>query len=151
MNDVTLIGNLTSDPELRFTPSGRAVANFGFAVNRSYTDKNGSKVEKPTYFQVSVWSDMAENVASSLNKGNRVIIQGYLETEDWTDREGNKRTSIRITANEIAPSLRWATAQVTRQSGSQSNGAASAAPSASDPYAVDQSHFGAPSGGNEPF
>ena len=147
MNDVTFIGNLTNDPELRFTPSGRAVANFGFAVNRSYTDKNGNKVEKPTYFQVSVWGDMAENVAGSLRKGNRAMIQGYLETEEWTDREGGKRTSIRITANEVAPSLRWATAQVTRTGSPNAAGA----PAAPDAYATDQGHFGAPSGGDEPF
>jgi single-strand DNA-binding protein len=148
LNDVTFIGNLTNDPELRFTPGGRAVANFGFAVNRSYTDKAGNKVEKPTYFQVSVWGDMAENVANSLRKGNRALIQGYLETEDWNDREGNKRTTVRITANEVAPSLRWATAQVTR-TGSPSS--APGAPTPPDAYATDQGHFGAPADGDEPF
>jgi single-strand DNA-binding protein len=150
LNDVTFIGNLTNDPELRFTPGGRAVANFGFAVNRSYTDKAGNKVEKPTYFQVSVWGDMAENVAGSLHKGNRAMIQGYLETEDWNDREGNKRTTVRITANEVAPSLRWATAQVSRTSGSGS-GSAPGAPTPSDTYAADQGHFGAPASTDEPF
>jgi single-strand DNA-binding protein len=149
LNEVTLTGNLTNDPELRFTPSGTAVANFGFAVNRQYTDKNGNKVEKPTYYQVSVWREMAENVANTLRKGNRAMIQGYLEMEDWTDREGNKRTSVRITANEVAASLRWATAQVSRTASTSAPGA----PAPSDTYAADQGHFGAPApaGGDEPF
>jgi single-strand DNA-binding protein len=146
----TFEGNLTEDPELRFTPGGLPVANFRMASNRQITNKDGSKTEKTIYFTVTVWREQAEYVASSLRKGNRVIVVGYLETEEWVDRDGNKRTTLRITANEVAASLRWATAQLTRAASSGTS-SAPGAPTPPNPYDADQNHFGAPSGGDEPF
>jgi single-strand DNA-binding protein len=138
MNDVTFVGNTMGEPELRFTASGRPVVNLPLAVNRSYTKASGEKVETMTKYQVSVWGDQAENIAESVPKGARVIVTGYLEMEDWVDRDGNTRTTPRITASEVALSLRWArVGQVSKVSGG--SGGASA-PSA----APDQGHFGTP-------
>ncbi|MDE0928301.1 MAG: single-stranded DNA-binding protein [Acidimicrobiales bacterium] len=109
-NTVTVIGNITRDPELRFTPSGAAVANFGLAWNRR--TKSGEDIT--SFFDVTCWSELGENVAESLTKGNRVIVYGRLEQRSWENQEGERRSKVEIIADEVAPSLRWATAEVTR-------------------------------------
>lgn len=113
-NSVTVVGNLTREPELRYTPSGAAVAKFGLAVNRSYNNRNGDKVEQTDFFDVTAWRDLGENVAESLSVGSRVIVTGRLQQDRWENDGGEKRSKIYIVADEIGPSLRWATASVTK-------------------------------------
>jgi single-strand DNA-binding protein len=107
------VGNLTRDPELRFTTGGRGVASFGLAVSRRY-QQNGEWQEQTSYFNIVAWGQMGENAAATLTKGMRVLVTGRLEQREYTTREGDKRTAIEINADEIGPSLRWATAQVER-------------------------------------
>jgi single-strand DNA-binding protein len=117
-NSVTLIGNLVDDPELRFTPSGVAMAKLRFAVNRRY-QRNGEWQEDTSFFGGTLWRDAAENAAESLQKGMRVIITGRLEQRSWETQEGDKRSIVEIAVDEIGPSLRWATASVTKTARSQ--------------------------------
>jgi single-strand DNA-binding protein len=113
---VTLVGNLVDDPELRFTPSGAAVANFRVASTpRTYDRQSGEwKDGESLFLSCSVWRQAAENVAESLQRGMRVIVQGRLKSRSYDDREGNKRTVFEIDVDEVGPSLRSATAKVTR-------------------------------------
>lgn len=113
-NSVTLVGNLVDDPELRFTPSGVAMAKVRFAVNRRYQDRNQEWQEETSFFGGTCWREMAENVAESLQKGGRVIVTGRLEQRSWETQEGDKRSIVEVRIDEIGPSLRWATANVTR-------------------------------------
>ena len=112
-NSITLVGNLTKDPELRFTTGGRGVASFGLAVNRRY-QVNGEWQDQTSYFNIVAWGQLGENVASSLTKGMRVVVSGRLEQREYQNREGEKRSTIEINADEVGPSLRWATASVER-------------------------------------
>jgi single-strand DNA-binding protein len=112
-NNVTLIGNITRDPELRFTPSGQATATFGLAVNRRWQNRQTNDWEEATsFFDVVCWREMAENASESLTRGSRVIVTGRLEQRSWESQEGDKRSKIEVVADEIGPSLRWATAEV---------------------------------------
>jgi single-strand DNA-binding protein len=114
-NHVTLIGNATRDPELRFIPSGAAVANFGLAVNRRWKNQQTDEWEEEVaFFDVTCWRDLAENVAESITKGARVIVTGRLTTRSWETDAGEKRTKVEVLADEVGPSLRWATAEVSR-------------------------------------
>lgn len=117
-NSVTLIGNLVDDPELRFTPSGVAMAKLRFAVNRRY-QRNGEWQEDTSFFGGTLWRDAAENAAESLQKGMRVIITGRLEQRNWETQEGDKRSIVEIAIDEIGPSLRWATASITKTARTQ--------------------------------
>ena len=114
---ITIIGNLTADPELRFTPSGAAVASFTVASTpRTFDRQAGEWKDGETLFmRCSIWRDAAENVAESLTKGTRVIVQGRLVQRSYTTREGENRTVVEMQVDEIGPSLRYAKAQVTRQ------------------------------------
>jgi len=115
-NSVTLVGNLTEDPELRYTSQGTAVTNFRIAVNRRIKDAATGewKDGDASYFRVNCWRDLAEHVADSLRKGTRVLVTGTLKMREWETQEGEKRTAVEIEATECGPSLRWATAQVQR-------------------------------------
>lgn len=114
-NSVTIAGNVTRDPELRFTASGQATATFGVAVNRRWQNRQSSEWEEATsYFNVVCWRELAENVAESLHKGSRVLVTGRLEQRSWEDQAGAKKSVVEIVAEEVGPSLRWASAQVTR-------------------------------------
>ncbi|MGB3411669.1 MAG: single-stranded DNA-binding protein [Microthrixaceae bacterium] len=114
-NTVELIGNITRDPELRFTPSGAAVATFGLAVNRRWRNQQTNEWEEQTsFFDIVCWREMAENVAESLTKGSRVIVTGRLDQRSWETDQGDKRSKVEVVADEVGPSLRWATAQVTK-------------------------------------
>jgi single-strand DNA-binding protein len=113
-NTVTVVGNVTRDPELRFTASGQAVATFGLAVNRSWKNRNDEWEESTSFFDVTCWAQMAENVAESIPKGARVVVTGRLDQRSWETQEGDKRSKVEIVADEIGPSLRWATAQVVK-------------------------------------
>ena len=125
-NTVTLVGNVTDDPELRFTPSGAAVANFTVAVNRRYKNADGQWEDKlDGFFRCNCWRDMAEHVAESLTKGTRIVVTGRLQQRSWEDQDGGKRSAIEIQVDEVGPSLRWATATVQkteRTSGPRSGG-----------------------------
>jgi single-strand DNA-binding protein len=112
-NSITLVGNLTRDPEIRFTATGRAVASFGIAVGRRY-QVNGEWQEQTSYFNVTAWGQLGENAAATFTKGTRVVVTGRLEQREYTSREGEKRTAIDVIADELGPSLRWAAATVVR-------------------------------------
>lgn len=121
---ITIIGNLTGDPELRFTPSGAAVANFTVASTpRAYDKQSGEWKDGDTLFLgCSVWRQAAENVAESLTRGMRVIVHGRLKQRSYDDRDGNKRTVFEIDVDEVGPSLKSATAKVTKATRSTSTG-----------------------------
>ncbi|MBW1639262.1 single-stranded DNA-binding protein [Microbacterium resistens] len=113
---ITVVGNLTADPELRYTQNGLPVANFTIASTPRTFDKatNSYKDGDALFLRASVWREFAEHVAGSLTKGMRVVAQGRLRQRSYQDREGNNRTAIELEVDEIGPSLRYATAQVTR-------------------------------------
>jgi len=171
---ITVVGNLVDDPELRFTPSGAAVANFRMASTpRTYDRQTGEWKDGETlWLGCSVWRQAAENVAESLTKGTRVVVQGRLKSRQYETREGEKRTVFEIDVDEIGPSLRSATAKVTKASrsgtggggwsgGSDSSGSAggpSAGAGGNDPWASQPSQSGSSgvspagsSGGNDPW
>lgn len=125
-NTTTLVGNLTRDIELRYTANGRGVASFGLAVSRRY-QVNGEWQEQTSFFNVSAWGDVGENAAASLSKGTRAVVVGRLEQREYTTREGEKRTAVEIVADEVSPSLKWATAQVERTTRSTTEAEAEAA------------------------
>jgi single-strand DNA-binding protein len=106
-NQVTLSGNLTDDPELRFTPSGVAVANFRLAVDQRVWDTDGWKDGEPSYFRVSVWRDQAEHVSRSLHKGARCVVVGRLKSRSWETPEGQRRSTVEVDAEEVGMSLRF--------------------------------------------
>jgi single-strand DNA-binding protein len=114
-NQVTIVGNLTDDPELRYTPAGAAVATFNVAVNRRTRDENGQwKDGETSFFRCNVWRQQAENVAESLNKGSRAIVIGRLRQRSWETPEGQKRTVVEIEVESVGPSLEWAKAAVSK-------------------------------------
>ena len=113
-NKVILLGNLTRDPELRYTPSGQAVVKFGIAVNRFYVNRNGEKVEQTDFFNVNAWRSVAVNVAESLTTGARVLVTGRLQARNWETEDGAKRSAVEIEAEEVAASLRFATVAITK-------------------------------------
>ncbi|HET9542229.1 MAG TPA: single-stranded DNA-binding protein [Acidimicrobiales bacterium] len=113
-NTVTIVGNATREPELRFTASGQAVATFGVAVNRRWQNRNNEWEESTSFFDVTCWAQLAENVAESVPKGGRVVVTGRLDQRSWETQEGDKRSKVEIVADDVAPSLRWATAQITK-------------------------------------
>lgn len=113
-SSVTLVGNITREPELRFTASGLATASFGLAVNRRHKDRNDEWQEQTSFFNVVCWREMAENATESLAKGSRIIVTGRLEQRSWETPEGDKRSKVEIIADAVGPDLRWATAAVTR-------------------------------------
>lgn len=152
---ITLVGNLVADPELRFTPSGAAVANFRVASTPRTFDRQTSEWRdgEAMFLDCAVWRQAAENVAESLTKGMRVILQGRLKARRFEDQQGQNRTVFEIDVDEIGPALRYATAKVTRNApggggggggfSRQSSGggewSAPAAPKTADPWAQNQS------------
>ena len=132
-NNVVIVGNVTRDPELRFIPSGIPVTSFGLAWNQR-SSQGGE--DKAHYFEVTCWRDLAENVAESISRGSRVVVYGRLDWRSWQNEDGEKRETVQIVADEVSPSLRWATAEVTKTdrradggSGGGGDGGGSAAPS----------------------
>ena len=151
-NSVTMVGNCTRDPELRFTSSGQAVATFGLAVNRRWQNRQTNEWEEQvSFFDVTCWQQMAENVAESITKGTRVVVNGRLDQRSWETQDGDKRTKVEIVADEVAPSLRYATAQVVRNErregfdgGGNSGGGGGSRPAPNDPpagYDMDEEPF----------
>ncbi|MDH4171771.1 MAG: single-stranded DNA-binding protein [Acidimicrobiia bacterium] len=109
-NTVTVVGNVTRDPELRFTANGAAVASFGLAWNRKGQDGE----ETVSFFDVTCWRQLAENVSESITKGSRVVVYGRLDQRSWETQDGDRRSKVEIIADDVAPSLKWATASITR-------------------------------------
>lgn len=120
---ITLIGNLTADPELRFTPSGAAVASFTVASTPRVFDRQANEWRDgdAMFLNCSVWRQYAENVAESLQRGSRVIVHGRLKSRSYETREGERRTVFEVDVEEVGPALRYATAKVTRTSGGGSS------------------------------
>ena len=118
-NQVVIVGNLTRDPELRYTPNGAALVKFGVAVSRrAKDDATGQwKDVETNFFNVTAWRTLAENVAETLTQGSRVVVVGRLRTNQWETQEGEKRSTIEIEAEEVGPSLKWATAKLEKQGG----------------------------------
>ncbi len=144
-NTVTLVGNVTRDPELRFTPSGQANATFGLAVNRVWNDRQtNERREAVSFFDVVCWREMAENASESLHKGARVVVTGRLEQRSWETAEGERRSKIEVIADEVGPSLRWATAEIRKN---DRRGPADGAPR---PVAAGAPGGGGAAGGPEP-
>ncbi len=145
-SNVTLIGNLVDDPELRFTPSGVAMAKIRLAVNRRWRGQDGEWQENTSFFTGTIWREQAEQAAESLQKGARVIVTGRLEQRSWETDQGERRSVVEVQVDEIGPSLRWATATVNktqRQDGWSDGGGQStaSAPSARDDYGPDEAPF----------
>lgn len=121
-NFMTFIGNLTDDPELRFTSNGTPVVGLTVAWNRKWTGRDGREGEETVFLDVNAWRDMAENVAESLHKGDRVVVIGRLKKRSYEGQDGTTRWVTEIEADEICPSLRWARAQVSKTAGRGAGG-----------------------------
>lgn len=144
MIPVTLIGNLTSDPELRFTPSGAAVASFTVAVSKRVKDEQGTWKDGPSSFvRCSVWRQYAEHVGDSLAKGNRVIVVGQMSQREYEDKQGEKRSVWECLVDEVGPALRYATAQP-RKVERTSGGPLTAQMPSDDPWALPAQSDAAP-------
>ena len=146
-SNISIVGNVTREPELRFTQGGQAVTKFGVAVNRRW-QQAGEWKESTSFMDVVAWGQLGENAASSLTKGARVIVTGRLEVRNYETQQGEKRTAVESTADELGPSLRWATAQVEkndRRSGDGGAGGGAMASAASRPSAEPYNS------GEEPF
>ena len=148
-NSITVVGNITRDPELKFLNSGQAAVRLSVAVNRRWQNRQTQEwEERVSYFEVTGYGALAENAANSLAKGTRVIVTGRLEQRSWETENGDKRSIVEINADEIAPSLRYATTVVTktpRPEGGNfaSSGRPAAAPRSNEPttYAFDEEPF----------
>jgi single-strand DNA-binding protein len=114
---VSLVGNLTDDPEVRFTPQGTAVASFRLAVTPRVREGEGWKDGETSFFRINAWRDLAEHVTDSLSKGDRALVIGRLKTRSWETPEGERRSVVEVEAEEIGPSLKWATATPQRANG----------------------------------
>jgi single-strand DNA-binding protein len=114
---VSLVGNLTDDPEVRFTPQGTAVASFRLAVTPRVNDAGTWKDGDTSFFRINVWRDLAEHVTDSLSKGDRALVLGRLKTRSWETPEGERRSVVEVEAEEVGPSLKWATATPQRANG----------------------------------
>jgi single-strand DNA-binding protein len=148
-NAITVVGNVTRDPELKFLNSGQAALKLSIAVNRRWQNRQTQEwEERVSFFEVVGYGAMAENAANSLTKGARVIVSGRLEQRSWETENGDKRSIVEINADEIGPSLKWATAVVTRTpraegSNFQSSDRPAPAPRTNEPsgYAFDEEPF----------
>ena len=141
---ITVVGNLTADPELRYTQNGLPVANFTIASTPRNFDRaaNEWKDGEALFLRASVWREFAEHVAGSLTKGSRVIATGRLKQRSYETREGEKRTAIELEVDEIGPSLRYATAQVTRAAGGGGGGGQSRPQVSDEPWSTPGSQSG---------
>jgi len=123
-NQITIVGNLTDDPELRYTANGAAVTNFRVAYSTRIRDAAGNWTDGDTsFFTVNCWRALAENAAETLTRGARVVVTGRLKQRSWENQQGEKRTVIEIEADDLGPSLKWATASVQKANRSSSSSA----------------------------
>lgn len=149
-NSITVCGNLTADPELRFTQTGTANANFGMAVNRKWQNKATNEWEEEvSFFRCVAWRDTAEHIAESLQKGARVVVTGRLQQRRWETDDGESRSVFEIVVDDIGPSLRWATVDVHRV---ERQGPRNDAPPPDDPFTGTAAPAAQPAlGDEEPF
>ncbi len=147
--NITIIGNLVDDPELRFTPSGAAVAKFRVASTPRYLDRNTNewKDGDSLFLQCQIWRQAAENVAESLTRGMRVIVSGRLKQRSYETKEGEKRTVFEVEVDEVGPSLRNATAKVTKTTRAAGGAASAAGGFTTDSFSDDPWASSAPAGG----
>jgi single-strand DNA-binding protein len=144
-SNVTLIGNITRDPELRYTAGGQAIATFGIAVNRRWQNRQSQAWEESTsFFDVVCWGDLGTNVADSLGKGDRVIVSGRLEQRSWETQDGEKRSKIEVVADEVGPSVRWAVARPEKTDRRGGQGGSGPAPYSQQAYAGPGNQGGQP-------
>jgi len=128
-NHVSLVGNATRDPELRFTASGQATASFGLAVNRRWQNRQTNEWEEQvSFYTVVTWRNLAENVAESVHKGTRVIVTGRLEQRSWETPDGQKKSTVEIVADAVGPDLTYASAHVTKNERTDSPGTSTRRP-----------------------
>lgn len=133
-NTVTLVGNATRDPELRFTNTGQAVASFGLAVNRRWQNRQSGEWEEQTsFFDITAWGSLGENTAASIHKGTRVVVTGRLQQRTYETQSGEKRSVVEVVADEIGPSLRWAHAEVHKNERTDSGFGAGGRPVPNEP------------------
>ncbi len=131
-NHVSITGNLTRDPELRFTPTGQPIATFGVAVNRRWQNRQTNEWEEATsFFDVVAWRTLAENIAQSLTRGTRVVVSGRLDQRSWENQEGEKRSKVEIVADDVAPSLAYATVKIEKNERRTPDGAPPPSPDGS--------------------
>jgi single-strand DNA-binding protein len=140
-NFVTFVGNLTDDPDLRYTSGGTPVATLRVASNRRWTGKDGQQQEETTYLNVNAWRELAENAGESLHKGDRVLVIGRLRVRSYENQQGQTVWVTEIEADEIAPSLRWAKASLSRTSGGGSGGGGAVSNTAPPPPSDDDVPF----------
>lgn len=126
-NTITLTGNVTRDPELRYTTGGKAVASFGLAVNRRY-QTNSEWQEHTSFFDIVAWGTLGENAAGSLAKGNRIVVSGRMDQRNWETEDGDKRSKLELVADEIGASLRWAKVQIDKITRNESSDEADSEP-----------------------
>jgi len=137
---VTFVGNVTQQPELRYSQAGKPWATFSVAVNEYGKDKSGEKTEHTSFFNCKLFGDAAENFCESVEKGNRVMVTGTLKMEKWTNKDGEEKTSPTVYVDEVGVSLRWAKAAITRIAGNGGNNAGRVPAAAGAPAA--QADFG---------
>jgi single-strand DNA-binding protein len=126
VNTITVSGNVTRDPELRFTPSGQGIASFSVAVNRSWQNRQTQEWEEQTsFFDVKAWAQLGQNVTDTLSKGSRVVVTGRLEQRSWETEQGDKRYAFEIVADDVAVSLQDATAEISRNERREADGGGS--------------------------
>ena len=148
-NSVFLVGNITRDPELRFTPSGQATATFGLAVNRRWQNRQSNEWEEATsFFDIVCWREMAENASDSFQRGMRVMVSGRLEQRSWEDQDGNKRSKVEVVADEVGPSLRWASAEVKKNERKGTSDSSSSSSSNNSSSSNGGGYASAPAGGD---
>ena len=151
-NTVTLVGNVTREPELRYTNTGRGKATFGLAVNRRWQNRqSGEWEEQVSFFNVVAWGDMGENAAASIGKGTRVIVTGRLEQRSYETEGGEKRSVVEVIADEMGPSLRWAQADVRKTERDSGGGGGGGGGGTSRPIANEPSPAPAYANDEEPF
>ena len=153
-NSITISGNITREPEMRYTPSGVSKVTFGVAVNRSWRNQNTQEWEEQTsFFNVVAWRQLAENASASLTKGARVVVSGRLEQRSWETEQGEKRSIVEIVADDIAASLRFATAEVHKveRSGPDGGGGGGGGRRAPAPAPANAGGGGAGSAGGENY
>jgi single-strand DNA-binding protein len=150
---ITIVGNLTDDPDLRFTPNGAAVANFTVASTPRFFDKqtNEWRDGEALFLRCSIWRQAAENVAETLQRGARVIVSGRLKQRSYETREGEKRTTFEVEVDEIGPSLKYATAKVTKTSRSGANSGGGNLGGGNDPWAAPAETSAGASVGSDPW
>jgi single-strand DNA-binding protein len=125
---ITVSGNVSADPELKFLPSGKAMARFSVAENRKWKDANGEEKEATTWHRCVAWGSIAENIAETVTKGMKVIAYGRLDQRDWEDDDGNKKSILEVNVSDLGPSLMWATASVSKVEKKGGGGSFSAPP-----------------------